>query len=109
MSSSFSFRPGLQECFFHKAVIDKKMPSVVARLARQTAVMYDEIERIFNGQAIAQHFDKSWAVRSGLQSACAGEKDEKIGLEIESGIIAWILNVLLFLFPGTCSAEGLGV
>ena len=36
----------MQECFYLKAVMDKKLPSVVARLAKQTQIMYDEVERL---------------------------------------------------------------
>jgi programmed cell death 6-interacting protein len=61
--SIFSVLDHDQECFYHKAVLDKKSASVVARLARQLAVMYAEVERIFASPAMQQHLDKSWLVR----------------------------------------------
>ena len=46
--------PYPQECVFHKAVLDKKSPSVVSRLAKQAALMYAEVAALFNAQARGQ-------------------------------------------------------
>jgi hypothetical protein len=35
---------------YHKAVLDKKSAGVVARLAKQAAVMYHEVSGLFNSQ-----------------------------------------------------------
>jgi hypothetical protein len=37
-----------QECVYHKAVVDRKSPGVVARLAKQAATMYGEVTALFN-------------------------------------------------------------
>ncbi|GAX77401.1 hypothetical protein CEUSTIGMA_g4847.t1 [Chlamydomonas eustigma] len=82
-----------QECFYHKAVVDKKSASVVARLARQLAVMYSEVERLFTAPALQQHLDKSWLahaqmkasiydVETLIQVAKTYQGEEKINYEI---------------------------
>ena len=47
---------------FHKGSIDKKSPAVLSKLSKQVAIMYDEVERMFNGPALDKFFDKSWLV-----------------------------------------------
>ena len=39
---------------YHKALMDKKSPGTVAKLAKQGAAMYAEVSAIFNAQARAQ-------------------------------------------------------
>ncbi|KAG2435427.1 hypothetical protein HYH02_011927 [Chlamydomonas schloesseri] len=58
-----------QECVYHKAVIDKKSPNVLARLAKQAGTMYEEVERLFNGAALANYFDKSWGQHVSLKAS----------------------------------------
>ncbi|EFJ43641.1 programmed cell death protein 6 interacting protein X [Volvox carteri f. nagariensis] len=82
-----------QECVYHKAVIDKKSPIVLARLAKQTGSMYAEVERLFDGPALVNYFDKSWAqhvqlkasiyqVEELIQSSRQYHADDKINWEI---------------------------
>ena len=52
-----------QECYFHKAKIDNKSPAITSRLAKQSAIMYSEVERLLAQPAVQQHLDKSWLVR----------------------------------------------
>lgn len=47
---------------YHKAVIDKKTPSLLARLAKQQHLMYLEAERGFAAKTMEVYFDKSWLV-----------------------------------------------
>ncbi|KXZ42912.1 hypothetical protein GPECTOR_111g245 [Gonium pectorale] len=58
-----------QECVYHKAVIDKKSPNVLARLAKQAGTMYDEVERAFAAPSLANYFDKSWAQHVSLKAS----------------------------------------
>ncbi|GFR44801.1 hypothetical protein Agub_g6136, partial [Astrephomene gubernaculifera] len=58
-----------QECVYHKAVIDKKSPNVLARLAKQAALMYEEVERLFAAPALAGYFDKSWVQHVSLKAS----------------------------------------
>jgi hypothetical protein len=37
-----------QECVYHKALMDGKTPSTVARLAKQAAGMYGDVIAVFN-------------------------------------------------------------
>ncbi|KAG2490070.1 hypothetical protein HYH03_011535 [Edaphochlamys debaryana] len=82
-----------QECVYHKAVVDKKSPNVLARLAKQTGTMYDEVERLFNAPSLANYFDKSWGqhvqlkasiyqVEELIQSSRQHRADDKINNEI---------------------------
>ena len=57
--------PLAQECYFHKAVVDRKSPSVTSRLAKQSALMYAEVERLLAAPLVQQYLDKSWLVRCG--------------------------------------------
>eukprot|EP00955_Chlamydomonas_euryale_P066614 359601-Chlamydomonas_euryale.AAC.2 len=52
-----------QECVFHKAVVDGKTPSLVARLAKQQHIMYVDVERAFGSKMMEAYFDKTWLVR----------------------------------------------
>lgn len=54
---------------FHKAVLDRKSPSTVARLARQVGLMYEEVERCLAGATLVSYFDKSWLVGGGCVGA----------------------------------------
>jgi hypothetical protein len=38
-----------QECVYHKAVTDKRSPTVVAKLAKQASIMYGEVSGLFSG------------------------------------------------------------
>ncbi|GBF91561.1 hypothetical protein Rsub_04301 [Raphidocelis subcapitata] len=49
-----------QECVYHKAVMDGKTPSTIARLAKQAAAMYGEVCASFAAPALQSHFEKSW-------------------------------------------------
>lgn len=66
----------MQECVYHKAVMDKKSPGVLARLAKQTSTMYHEVTAIFNQPAVQTHFERSWIahtqmkVSQSLRKAC---------------------------------------
>lgn len=65
----------LQECVYHKAVMDKKSPATLARLAKQAAVMYGEVSSIFNQPALLQHFERSWVAHTQMKvgrGSCAG-------------------------------------
>jgi programmed cell death 6-interacting protein len=85
--------PNLQECVYNKACIDKKSPSVLARLARQAALMYEEVKHGLGQGALASHFDKSWVSHTSMKASLydvealvqLGKQhrvDEKIGPEI---------------------------
>eukprot|EP00775_Hariotina_reticulata_P008073 gene8073-8268_t len=58
-----------QECVYHKAVMDKKSPATLARLAKQAAVMYGEVSAIFNQPALVQHFERSWVAHTQMKAA----------------------------------------
>ena len=60
---SLSGHSPTQECYFHKARIDQKSPAVTSRLAKQSAIMYSEVERLLGVPALQQYMDKSWLVR----------------------------------------------
>lgn len=50
-----------QEIFYEKAVADGKTAGVVAKLGKQTAILYDEVFRaLTTNPTLAAHFDKSW-------------------------------------------------
>eukprot|EP00873_Tetraselmis_striata_P008261 jgi/Tetstr1/428525/TSEL_001855.t1 len=50
-----------QEIFYEKAVADGKTSAVVAKLGKQTAILYEEVYRTLTSNAmLAAHFDKSW-------------------------------------------------
>ncbi|GLI70883.1 hypothetical protein VaNZ11_015904 [Volvox africanus] len=82
-----------QECVYHKAVVDKKIPNVLARLAKQTGTMYTEVERLFGNPALVNYFDKSWLqhvqlkasiyqVEELIQSSRQYRADDKVNWEI---------------------------
>eukprot|EP00879_Flechtneria_rotunda_P013649 GHRR01014259.1.p1 GENE.GHRR01014259.1~~GHRR01014259.1.p1 ORF type:complete len:727 (+),score=319.48 GHRR01014259.1:344-2524(+) len=58
-----------QECVFHKAVMDKKSPGTLARLAKQAGNMYGEVSAIFNQPAVVQHFERSWVAHTQMKAA----------------------------------------
>ncbi|KAL6757097.1 BRO1-like domain-containing protein [Haematococcus lacustris] len=58
-----------QECAYHKANLDKKSPTLVARLAKQTQVMYEEVARAFAAPSLAGIFDKLWVSHTALKAA----------------------------------------
>ncbi|KAJ9513660.1 hypothetical protein QJQ45_015416, partial [Haematococcus lacustris] len=58
-----------QECAYHKANLDKKSPTLVARLAKQTQVMYEEVARAFAAPSLAGIFDKLWISHTALKAA----------------------------------------
>lgn len=59
---------------FHKASLDKKSPAVLAKLAKQTALMYGEVSGLFAAPVIQNHFEKSWGAHTqvGGERAAAG-------------------------------------
>jgi programmed cell death 6-interacting protein len=57
----------LQECVYHKAVMDKKSPGTLARLAKQAGNMYSEVSAIFNQPAVVQHFERSWVAHTKMK------------------------------------------
>jgi programmed cell death 6-interacting protein len=57
----------LQECVYHKAVMDKKSPGTLARLAKQAGNMYGEVSAIFNQPAVVQHFERSWVAHTKMK------------------------------------------
>ena len=52
---------------YHKAVLDKKSPASLARLAKQAANMYGEVSAIFNQPALASHFERSWVAHTQMK------------------------------------------
>eukprot|EP00201_Polytomella_parva_P010941 CAMPEP_0175050800 /NCGR_PEP_ID=MMETSP0052_2-20121109/7451_1 /TAXON_ID=51329 ORGANISM="Polytomella parva, Strain SAG 63-3" /NCGR_SAMPLE_ID=MMETSP0052_2 /ASSEMBLY_ACC=CAM_ASM_000194 /LENGTH=1080 /DNA_ID=CAMNT_0016315025 /DNA_START=96 /DNA_END=3335 /DNA_ORIENTATION=- len=58
-----------QECIFHKAIIDKKQPSVAARLAKQVTRQYEEVARFFHQPDMVSYFDKSWGEHVDMKVA----------------------------------------
>jgi hypothetical protein len=57
----------LQECVYHKAVMDKKSPGTLARLAKQAGLMYTEVSSIFNQPSVVQHFERSWVAHTKMK------------------------------------------
>jgi programmed cell death 6-interacting protein len=57
----------LQECVYHKAVMDKKSPGTLARLAKQAGAMYSEVSAIFNQPTVVQHFERSWVAHTKMK------------------------------------------
>ncbi|KAF8060549.1 BRO1 [Scenedesmus sp. PABB004] len=58
-----------QECVYHKAVMDKKSPGTLARLAKQAAGMYAEVAGALNQPSIMQHFERSWVAHTQMKAA----------------------------------------
>ncbi|WIA35320.1 hypothetical protein OEZ86_003775 [Tetradesmus obliquus] len=58
-----------QECVYHKAVMDKKSPGTLARLAKQAGNMYGEVSAIFNQPAVVQHFERSWVAHTKMKAS----------------------------------------
>eukprot|EP00200_Dunaliella_tertiolecta_P017215 CAMPEP_0202411634 /NCGR_PEP_ID=MMETSP1128-20130828/22377_1 /ASSEMBLY_ACC=CAM_ASM_000463 /TAXON_ID=3047 /ORGANISM="Dunaliella tertiolecta, Strain CCMP1320" /LENGTH=780 /DNA_ID=CAMNT_0049017371 /DNA_START=116 /DNA_END=2454 /DNA_ORIENTATION=- len=58
-----------QECVYHKAVMDKKSPTVIARLAKQVAVMYEGVTRGFGLSSLSGYFDKSWPAHAAMKGS----------------------------------------
>ena len=44
--------------------MDQKSPAITSRLAKQSAILYSEVERLLSQPAVQQHLDKSWLVRT---------------------------------------------
>lgn len=61
----------VQECVYHKAVMDKKSPSVLARLAKQAGNLYGEASSMFNGPILVQHFERSWVSHTQMKVGLA--------------------------------------
>lgn len=64
----------VQECVYHKAVMDKKSPSVLARIAKQAGNLYSEASSMFNGPVLVQHFERSWVAHTQMK---VGVKDSQ--------------------------------
>ncbi|WIA15140.1 hypothetical protein OEZ85_001828 [Tetradesmus obliquus] len=58
-----------QECVYHKAVMDKKSPGTLARLAKQAGNMYGEVSAIFNQPVVVQHFERSWVAHTKMKAS----------------------------------------
>eukprot|EP00891_Asterochloris_glomerata_P000589 jgi/Astpho2/589/e_gw1.00013.8.1_t len=82
-----------QECVFEKARTDKKSPAILARLAKQVSVLYEDVLRLLSCDPLRSHFDRSWTahvqvkatlyeVESQLQMGVQLHKDDEIGQEI---------------------------
>jgi hypothetical protein len=52
---------------YHKAVMDKKSPGTLARLAKQAGAMYSEVSAIFNQPTVVQHFERSWVAHTKMK------------------------------------------
>lgn len=61
-----------QECIFEKAAGDGKSAALLARLARQTAIFYDECSQLLSSSPLSSHFDRSWAAHAAVKSALHG-------------------------------------
>lgn len=67
-----------QECVYHKATLDGKTPMILAMLAKQTSLMYEETQRCFNAPLLKAHFSEQWITHlqlkvgrcSHIQSQC---------------------------------------
>lgn len=57
---------------YHKALMDKKSPATVARLAKQAALMYGEVSALFNSQARAAGLGARCVRRSQRCRHCPG-------------------------------------
>eukprot|EP00878_Enallax_costatus_P027175 GHUV01029233.1.p1 GENE.GHUV01029233.1~~GHUV01029233.1.p1 ORF type:complete len:144 (+),score=27.17 GHUV01029233.1:212-643(+) len=57
----------MQECVYHKAVMDKKTAGVLARLAKQASNLYGEASAMFNGAVLVQHFERSWVAHTQMK------------------------------------------
>jgi len=58
-----------QECFFERASADRKSPKVCAKLAAQVGTFYDEVASAMARNALAAHFEKTWASHIHLKQA----------------------------------------
>ncbi|KIY99284.1 pH-response regulator protein palA/RIM20 [Monoraphidium neglectum] len=58
-----------QECVYHKAVTDKRSPTVVAKLAKQASIMYGEVSGLFSGLVLSSHFEKSWVAHTQMKAS----------------------------------------
>jgi acetyl-CoA acetyltransferase len=100
---------------FNKAALDKKTPSLLARLARQVAVMYEEAKYALGLPALAAHFDKSWAAHAAMkaslydvealrQAGAQARADQKVSTEV-----AVLREAFKRVQVGCCGLLGLGL
>eukprot|EP01025_Chloroclados_australasicus_P000471 TRINITY_DN10245_c0_g5_i1.p1 TRINITY_DN10245_c0_g5~~TRINITY_DN10245_c0_g5_i1.p1 ORF type:complete len:838 (-),score=138.09 TRINITY_DN10245_c0_g5_i1:616-3129(-) len=57
-----------QECFYEKAFMDKKSPSVLSMIAKQVTVLYNEVKKLFNQPILQGYFEKTWGAHAAVKA-----------------------------------------
>eukprot|EP01026_Neomeris_dumetosa_P035457 TRINITY_DN2841_c0_g1_i3.p1 TRINITY_DN2841_c0_g1~~TRINITY_DN2841_c0_g1_i3.p1 ORF type:complete len:745 (-),score=104.28 TRINITY_DN2841_c0_g1_i3:547-2781(-) len=57
-----------QECFYEKAHLDGKSASVMAMIAKQASILYQEVKQLYNEPLLYGYFDKVWGIDISVKS-----------------------------------------